>query len=260
MARPAGWRLSDTQTGQMTEEAAAITIQKAFRESYGIADMRQFGQKKDIFERSWLCGLAAKCCFLNTDQTPQGALRSYAITRKFLMIVVFLLSHRLVNPLPFLANDVGNVIREDLVGELREDTDVVAARVMGHVGDHFRLQPVINGEDLVHMLNMIQMFCMDHNGANPLGAENHLCSMKVFVTPSPQMRFIYQSDAKGAKDAGWRQKATFGEAIDGYWKSLWDNRLSFPETAAEAERTFPRQKGIRCDEQAVLRSEVNNSL
>ena len=29
------------------------------------------------------------------------------------------------------------------------------------------------------MLNFMQNFCMDHNGANPLGAENHLCAMAV---------------------------------------------------------------------------------
>ena len=83
--------------------------------------------------------------------TRNGQNRSYAIVRKILMIVFFLTGALLTKPMGDFVNDEGNVIREDLLGEIREDTDVVAARIMGNVPDHYGLQPVINGEDLVHI-------------------------------------------------------------------------------------------------------------
>ena len=65
--------------------------------------------------------------------------------------------------------------------------------------------------------------------------------MKVIVHPSLMMGYVYETDAKGAKDAGWKR----------YFAS-WKGKERRPYDQRDAERSFPRQPGIRCDEEAVV--------
>ena len=145
----------DGTDDSLKTEQAAVFLQQKFRDR--IAAHAEYTRStkhlynKSIWNRSWICGFVAKCLFFNMRDTREGQNRSYAIVRKILMIVFFLTGALLTKPMGDFVNDEGNVIREDLLGELREDTDVVAARLMGNVPDHYGLQPVINGEDLVHI-------------------------------------------------------------------------------------------------------------
>ena len=95
------------------------------------------------------------------------------------------------------------------LGALRDELGgapaVVGGRIFGQANDMFSIAPVMNTEDILHLLNTVQAFCRDTNGAGPHAADTQSCNLLVGVEPSPMMRYIYESDASGGADAGWKR-------------------------------------------------------
>ena len=77
-------------------------------------------------------------------------------------------------PLGSFVTDELNTIRGNLKDEMMISPNVVGERASSGLKDWPILAPVMASDDLVHMFNVIQRFCMQHNGGLAHAAKKDL--------------------------------------------------------------------------------------
>ena len=102
----------------------------------------------------------------------------------------------------FLGDEL-NTMRGNLKDEMMVTPNIVGDRLISGKNDWVILAPVMASDDVVHMQNVLQRFCMEHNGGLSHSAESHVCDLTTRVTPSVPMFYKYPTDGPGAADSGW---------------------------------------------------------
>merc|ERR1712224_318645 len=161
-------------------------------------------------------------------------------------------------------------VRGNFLDEMRMPANVVGDRLSSGLNDFLILGPVMNSDDVVHMLNVAQRFCKETCGGGGHGAESHLCDMRTVVTPSPPMFYKYDKDGEppekyGNEKSGWeealafekRRKSRLLRAVD-FLRGSPNDKM--PANAKDMAKKYPRAEGIKCDSVTFRRFENGEDL
>ena len=124
------------------------------------------------------------------------------------------------------------MIRGNFRDELTEPPNVLGSRLVAHSLDHFMVSPVMNADDVVHMLDTLQVFCAEENGAGGHGAETVFCHQGIDIhnaegnhleTHSAEITAKYFDYEKKKKK---RRKDKFARLEESEWTALSSTKVA----------------------------------